>query len=109
MSHDPNIDEFEPALDATVKAASAYLAEMHSAPVLANPATAADVPDGIGLAAALSQFITKYEPQLSRSAGPRYWGFVTGGVTPAGLVGDWLTSVYDQNASHRLTRVSTRR
>lgn len=100
MTHAPNIDEFEPALQAAANAALIYLAAMRSGPVLAIPAAAADVPDGIGLTAALSRFIAEYEPRLSRSAGSRYWGFVTGGVTPAGLVGDWLANWVQKNIQH---------
>lgn len=54
--------------------------------------------EGVGAMAALAQFNQRFEPTIVATTGPRYWGFVTGGSTPAAVVGDWLTSIYDQNS-----------
>lgn len=53
---------------------------------------------GIGSLAALEVFKQRLAPLMVSQAGPRYWGFVTGGATPASIAGDWLTTIYDPNA-----------
>lgn len=52
---------------------------------------------GKGASGSLEIFRKHYEKLMVASPGPRYWGFVTGGATPAAIAGDWLTAVYDQN------------
>jgi glutamate/tyrosine decarboxylase-like PLP-dependent enzyme len=53
--------------------------------------------EGQGTLAVLAEFNQRFDPLIVASSGPRSWGFVTGGATPASIAGDWLAGVYDQN------------
>ncbi|WML34630.1 aminotransferase class I/II-fold pyridoxal phosphate-dependent enzyme [Clostridium sp. OS1-26] len=57
--------------------------------------------EGLGGEKALEEFIERFYKGIVSSAGSKYFGFVTGGSTPAALMGDWLVSAFDQNASGR--------
>ncbi|OJJ16597.1 hypothetical protein BKI52_32295 [marine bacterium AO1-C] len=55
--------------------------------------------EGIGAQATLAAFDDRFRPYVQASGGPRYFGFVIGGSTPASLMGDFMTSTFDQTNS----------
>lgn len=107
--HRPTVEELDAVLDDAAAAARAYLTALPEAPA-ARPSPRSlpsSLPPAIGTRAALAELRARYEDGLSASAGARYWGFVTGGVTPAALAADWLVSAYDQNLSNDVGSVAT--
>jgi glutamate/tyrosine decarboxylase-like PLP-dependent enzyme len=93
-------DEEESALSYVLDAALRYLAELDESPVL--PARGdrfyGDLPEeGAGAVAALEELLAAADV-ATRSSGPRFFHFVTGGTTPAALGADWLASLLDQNS-----------
>lgn len=99
--------EYRPTLTAALETALAFLHGLPTRPAgVVDSGEVPAPPEGIGAEAALEHFRMHYEPRLSGSAGPRYFGFVTGGATPAALAGDWLASAYDQNVSNTIGSVA---
>lgn len=85
--------------------AAHLVAGVDAAPVAAAPQPIDLAPlteSGLGADAALLSFREHVAPHLTASSGPRYLGFVTGGATPAAMVGDWLATIFDQNSVSRL-------
>jgi glutamate/tyrosine decarboxylase-like PLP-dependent enzyme len=108
----------EEILKKTVEVAVDYLKNQKTLPPSLNIGDLPDtgLPDqGIGAENVLALFQKHYSHQMANSAGPRYFGFVTGGSTPAAVSGDWLVSVYDQvmsgsrdSVAHALERQTIR-
>ncbi|HYC86738.1 MAG TPA: pyridoxal-dependent decarboxylase [Chryseosolibacter sp.] len=99
LHHDRS--EFTSILHQTLDLASEYLAHQDAAApgrYVADIAASDLAETGVGAEGALRLFRNHYADKLAASAGPRYFGFVTGGSTPAAVAGDWLVSAYDQNA-----------
>ncbi|MEL7534275.1 MAG: pyridoxal-dependent decarboxylase [Bacteroidota bacterium] len=97
-----DLEHWEDLLKETLNAALQYLSGLEQRPpgLYYQQAHFAPLPNhGGGGRAALHSFQTHYQQHLSGSPGGRYLGYVTGGTTPTALMGDWLTSVFDQNVA----------
>ncbi len=97
-------DETAVAARLAFEEASAWLAALDERPVL--PDGGEDVArafggllpeEGSGAVAALEELAGGLDGATG-SPGPRFFHFVTGGVTPAALGADWLATALDQNA-----------
>lgn len=106
MTHDSNpFEDVAAAMDAAHVAARELVLTFPTRPV-AEPVsieamnTAFDDPlpvEGVSAAVALDEWLARAEPGIVASAGPRFFGWVLGGVTPGAMAGDWMTSALDQH------------
>jgi glutamate/tyrosine decarboxylase-like PLP-dependent enzyme len=53
--------------------------------------------DGVDPLDVLEHLVEATDAGIVASAGPRYFGFVTGGALPITVAADWLSSAWDQN------------
>ncbi len=92
------------ALHSALRTAEEYLGGIDDAIVRARDADAVAEPfavplpeHGLGTLPALERLVEGSDA-IVRASGPRFFGFVQGGGTPAALAADVLASVWDQNA-----------
>jgi glutamate/tyrosine decarboxylase-like PLP-dependent enzyme len=80
--------------------AEAFLGDVDDALVRppGTPEIEAALPsDGVGSLEALTSLVQSAMEGATRSTGPRFFHFVMGGVTPAALGADWMTSTINQS------------
>ena len=93
-------------LDETVRRAARFLETLPERPVAAAcgagelaPGLGGALPkEGLPASGILSRLDEIGGQGTVASAGPRYFGFVTGGVLPSSLAANWLAAAWDQNA-----------
>lgn len=94
-------DAMVDALRLIEREAEAYLATVDDALVRppGQPEVDGALPvDGSGTLQSLTELVAAAIAGATRSTGPRFFHFVMGGVTPAALGADWLTSTLNQSA-----------
>lgn len=95
-----DMDHLSDIFSAAMALSNTFLQDIDKRPTaIASPEVALPgLPStGLGYAATQQLFETGFLDNIVASPGPRYWGFVTGGGTPAAIAGDWLAAVFDQN------------
>ncbi|GAA4781628.1 aminotransferase class V-fold PLP-dependent enzyme [Actinomycetospora chlora] len=104
------MDDLDAVLDRARRFADDWLGAVGERPV-AVPVADADArarfddrlpTHGRPAAEVLDELASALEPGLVASAGPRYFGFVTGGALPVAVGADWMVSAADQNAAVRV-------
>ncbi len=95
----PSKNEYQKGLEILNKESNDFLSKNQTIPPnikVLGETEIKDISKGIGVENTFSLFKKKYGNKISATTGPNYYGFVIGGTTPAALLGDWLTSLYDQ-------------
>src|SRR3954465_7023955 len=99
----PDPSELQKVVDFAAREAGEYLNTLADRPVRSprggEGAAAFGGPlrdEGVGAVQALEELVAGFDAAV-HSAGPKFFHFVDGGVTPAALGADWLASTTDQN------------
>ena len=106
VRHSGGMNAFDPAIHRATELARAHLDSLPKRPVwpresyedILERGTQPLQDDPIAPEAVVDELADWVDPGLTATPGSRFYGFVIGGVVPAALAADWLTSTWDQNA-----------